>query len=378
VVFKSKWDLPDVKIRRSEEHPDVWEDWGSSLFSVRVAECFPELKNRLLIEIEAVGGRVSNVDIRNMTDAAAHDSQWEIFFEVTLIPASVHEEIPELDPIHRLTAIDPLDGVAVDNYAFKHLVDAPGRAVSPHASGDHVPTPVRFHCVDIGADSHMGTGLCVFDAFHRCVRPSRGANVQILVEIDYNGSGKLENLYDNRQAESFVERIELRMAGAVFNKGGDGLEKPGLRCENQLPIRIRRSRSDVRHGRIGMTYPAQEHGDFICEFTPLCCVQQQTVVFTLHEPTRQDVSFRQQRRLRSVLEHDERRFGLARFFRIDRTQTTCCRHGAACCESSNHHHWKGEPIPSLTIILNNSWQRGLIYVTMRGLARCRAACEASN
>ena len=52
---------------------------------------------------------------------AVHDSQCETLFEVPLIRPTTHDEIPELDPVHRLRALNPLDVVAVDNEEIKHF-----------------------------------------------------------------------------------------------------------------------------------------------------------------------------------------------------------------------------------------------------------------
>ena len=75
--FQRKCELLDFEIQRSGEHPAVWEKKGSSLYTVRNVERYPELRkmtNRLLNKIEAVGGRIFYVGIRKTAEPVAHDA----------------------------------------------------------------------------------------------------------------------------------------------------------------------------------------------------------------------------------------------------------------------------------------------------------------
>ena len=59
--YQRKCDLLDFEIRRSGEHPAVWEKKGSSLFTVRNVTQYPELRQttfRLLNKIQNLGGHV--------------------------------------------------------------------------------------------------------------------------------------------------------------------------------------------------------------------------------------------------------------------------------------------------------------------------------
>lgn len=76
-VFQRKCELLDFEVRRSGEHPALWEKKGSSLCTVRNVERYPELRkmtNRLLNKIGAVGGRVFYVGIRKTAEPEARDA----------------------------------------------------------------------------------------------------------------------------------------------------------------------------------------------------------------------------------------------------------------------------------------------------------------
>lgn len=82
--FKRKRELLDFEIRRSGEHPAVWEKKGSSLYTVTNVKRYPEVRkttNRLLNKIESVGGRVFYVGIRKTAQPADHDAQ-ALYFRV--------------------------------------------------------------------------------------------------------------------------------------------------------------------------------------------------------------------------------------------------------------------------------------------------------
>ena len=69
--FQRKCELLDFEILRSGEHPAVWEKKGSSLYTVRNVERYPELRkttNRLLNKIAALGGRVFYAGIRKTAE----------------------------------------------------------------------------------------------------------------------------------------------------------------------------------------------------------------------------------------------------------------------------------------------------------------------
>ena len=75
--FQRKCQLLDFEIRRSGEHPAVWEKKGSSLYTVKNVQQYPELRkttNRLLNKISSVGGRVFYVGMRKTAYPAAHDA----------------------------------------------------------------------------------------------------------------------------------------------------------------------------------------------------------------------------------------------------------------------------------------------------------------
>ena len=75
--FQRKCELLDFEIRRSGEHPAVWEKKGSSLYTVKNVKRYPELRRttfRLLNKIASVGGRVFYVGIRKSAEPKAHDA----------------------------------------------------------------------------------------------------------------------------------------------------------------------------------------------------------------------------------------------------------------------------------------------------------------
>ena len=75
--FQRKCELLDFEIRRSGEHPAVWEKKGSSLYTVKNVESYPELRRtsfRLLNKIARVGGRVFYVGIRKTAQPESHDA----------------------------------------------------------------------------------------------------------------------------------------------------------------------------------------------------------------------------------------------------------------------------------------------------------------
>ena len=58
--FQRKCDLLDYEIRRSGEHPAVWEKKGSSLYTVTNVTRYPELRRasfRMLNKVRSLGGR---------------------------------------------------------------------------------------------------------------------------------------------------------------------------------------------------------------------------------------------------------------------------------------------------------------------------------
>ena len=75
--FQRKCELLGFEIQRSGEHPAVWEKKGSSLYTVKNVERYPELRRstfRLLNKIAGVGGRVFYVGIRKSAEPKAHDA----------------------------------------------------------------------------------------------------------------------------------------------------------------------------------------------------------------------------------------------------------------------------------------------------------------
>ena len=75
--FQRKCELLDFEIQRSGEHPAVWEKKGSSLYTVKNVERYPELRRttfRQLNKIARVGGRVFYVGIRKTAEPEAHDA----------------------------------------------------------------------------------------------------------------------------------------------------------------------------------------------------------------------------------------------------------------------------------------------------------------
>ncbi|MCY4121980.1 MAG: DUF3800 domain-containing protein [Acidobacteria bacterium] len=75
--YQRKCDLLDFEIRRSGEHPAVWEKKGSSLYTVTNVTRYPELRQttfRMLNKISSLGGRIFYYGIRKTADPAAHDA----------------------------------------------------------------------------------------------------------------------------------------------------------------------------------------------------------------------------------------------------------------------------------------------------------------
>lgn len=75
--FQRKCNLLDFEIRRSGEHPAVWEKKGSSLYTVTNVDRYPELRtftNRLLNRIKRAHGFVFYVGIRKTAKPETHDA----------------------------------------------------------------------------------------------------------------------------------------------------------------------------------------------------------------------------------------------------------------------------------------------------------------
>ena len=73
--FQRKCQMLDFEIRRSGEHPAVWEKKGASLFTVTNVTRYRvlrQLTNRLLNKIERLGGFVFYVGLRKTATPAAH------------------------------------------------------------------------------------------------------------------------------------------------------------------------------------------------------------------------------------------------------------------------------------------------------------------
>ena len=74
--FQRKCGLLDFEIKRSGEHPAVWEKKGASLFTVTNVTRYPELRgltNRLFNKIEMLGGFVFYVGVRKTAAPAEHN-----------------------------------------------------------------------------------------------------------------------------------------------------------------------------------------------------------------------------------------------------------------------------------------------------------------
>ena len=74
--FQRKCELLSWEIGNSEEHPARWEKKGSSLYTVRNIEQYPEVRrvtNRLFNKIDALGGFVFYVGVRKTKPPEAHE-----------------------------------------------------------------------------------------------------------------------------------------------------------------------------------------------------------------------------------------------------------------------------------------------------------------
>ena len=74
--FKRKCELLDFEIKRSGEHPAIWEKKGSSLYTVRNIAKYAELRkftNRLFNKIETLRGFVFYVGIKKTTAPHLHN-----------------------------------------------------------------------------------------------------------------------------------------------------------------------------------------------------------------------------------------------------------------------------------------------------------------
>ena len=75
--YQRKCELLKSEIKRSGEHPAVWEKKGASLYTVTNVTRYPELRRttfRLLNKIQSLGGRVFYFGIRKTTDPASHSA----------------------------------------------------------------------------------------------------------------------------------------------------------------------------------------------------------------------------------------------------------------------------------------------------------------
>jgi hypothetical protein len=76
--YQRKCELLDFEVKRSGVHPAEWEKKGSSLYTTRNIESYPELRrftNRFLNKIERCGGRVFYVGMKKTSTPEDHDSQ---------------------------------------------------------------------------------------------------------------------------------------------------------------------------------------------------------------------------------------------------------------------------------------------------------------
>ena len=75
--FQSKCELLESGIKRSGEHPALWEKTGTSLYTVTNVTRYAELRkftNRLFNEKEALDGFVFYVGLKTTAEPKAHDS----------------------------------------------------------------------------------------------------------------------------------------------------------------------------------------------------------------------------------------------------------------------------------------------------------------
>jgi len=76
--YKRKCELLEFELKRSGAHPAEWEKKGSSLYTTRNIESYPELRhftNRFLNKIEHCGGRIFYVGMKKTASPEDHDSQ---------------------------------------------------------------------------------------------------------------------------------------------------------------------------------------------------------------------------------------------------------------------------------------------------------------
>jgi hypothetical protein len=91
--FKLKNDLLSFEIQRSGQHPARWEKKGSSLYTIKNVQKYPELRRstfRLLNKIESLGGFVIYVGLQKKTTPEKHDPK-------KLYHAVLREVIKRLD-----------------------------------------------------------------------------------------------------------------------------------------------------------------------------------------------------------------------------------------------------------------------------------------
>ena len=75
--FRRKCELLEFEINRSGKHPALWEEKGTSLYTVKNVTRYAELRNftnRLFNKIEALGGFVFYVGLKKTAPPRAHNS----------------------------------------------------------------------------------------------------------------------------------------------------------------------------------------------------------------------------------------------------------------------------------------------------------------
>ncbi len=95
--FQRKCELLEHELRRSGNHPAVWEKKGSSLYRAATMARYPALRsatNRLLNRIARARGRVFYAGVRKIRDSARHDSN-------ALYSAMLREAVGRIDAFCR-------------------------------------------------------------------------------------------------------------------------------------------------------------------------------------------------------------------------------------------------------------------------------------
>ncbi len=137
--FQRKCELLDFEIKRSGEHPALWEKKGSSLYTVTNVTKYAEFRkftNRLFNKIEALGGLVFYVGIKKTVTPTLHN------------PNRLYARV-FLEAIKRINEFCAMDCIPPDNFLLildEH--DQRSELITQAARSMYGPKERRRHLIE--------------------------------------------------------------------------------------------------------------------------------------------------------------------------------------------------------------------------------------